>query len=50
MPPTLRWLLGLGLVVGLLVMPFVLRDFRVFQLNLMIAYAIAILGLNILTG
>lgn len=50
MPPTLRWLLGLGLVVGLLVLPFVLRDFRVFQLNLMIAYAIAILGLNILTG
>jgi len=42
--------LGLGLVVGLLVLPFVLRDLRVFQLNLMIAYAIAILGLNILTG
>ncbi len=34
----------------LVVLPFLLKDFTVFQLNLMIIYAIAILGLNILTG
>jgi branched-chain amino acid transport system permease protein len=30
--------------------PFVLSNFQVFQLNLMLIYAIAILGLNLLTG
>ena len=30
--------------------PFVLSNFQVFQLNLMLIYAIAIMGLNLLTG
>ena len=34
----------------LVVLPFLLKDFTVFQINLMVIYAIAILGLNILTG
>jgi branched-chain amino acid transport system permease protein len=33
-----------------LVCPFYLRGFQVFQLNLMLIYAIAIMGLNLLTG
>ena len=36
------------LVLG--VLPFVLPNYRVFQLTLAIAYAIALLGLNLLTG
>ena len=34
----------------LFVAPFLFKNFTVFQLNLMIVYAIAILGLNVLTG
>ena len=37
-------------VLAAFLLPFVLEDFRVFQLNLVLIYAIAILGLNILTG
>jgi branched-chain amino acid transport system permease protein len=36
------------LVLG--VLPFVLPNYRVFQLTLAIAYAIALLGINLLTG
>jgi branched-chain amino acid transport system permease protein len=42
-------LLGLFLLV-LCVLPFLLSNYRVFQLTLGIAYAIALLGLNMLTG
>jgi len=38
------------ILIGVLVLPFLLPNFRVFQINLMIVYAIAVLGLNILTG
>ncbi|MCG3190048.1 MAG: hypothetical protein LKCHEGNO_02631 [Burkholderiaceae bacterium] len=38
------------LVVALAVVPFLIKNYRVFQLNLVLVYAIAILGLNILTG
>src|SRR5215471_12391392 len=38
-----------GLVVALL-LPFVVKNFLVFQLTLALIYAIAILGLNLLTG
>ena len=34
----------------LFVAPFLFKNFTVFQLNLMIVYAIAVLGLNVLTG
>jgi branched-chain amino acid transport system permease protein len=42
-------ILAVALLAAVL-LPFVLEDFRVFQLNLVLIYAIAILGLNILTG
>jgi branched-chain amino acid transport system permease protein len=42
-------LLGVGLVI-LAVIPFVLKNFYIFQITLAIIYGIAILGLNLLTG
>src|SRR5215216_1005545 len=38
------------LVVAACVLPFVIGNYRVFQLTLALAYAIALLGLNMLTG
>jgi len=47
-----KWMLigGIVLLVALCVVPFLVKNFRVFQFNLVLVYAIAILGLNILTG
>ncbi|MGV3492949.1 MAG: branched-chain amino acid ABC transporter permease, partial [Ramlibacter sp.] len=46
-----RQLVALGvLLVVACVLPFVLGNYRVFQLTLALAYAIALLGLNMLTG
>jgi len=42
--------LSVLLVVGLLVLPFLFKNYRVFQFNLVVIYAIAVLGLNMLTG
>src|SRR3954469_23645222 len=50
--PLAQWrliLLGLGLVVACVV-PFALKNFYIFQITLAIIYAIAIVGLNLLTG
>jgi len=44
-----RWI-GVACVVLLCVLPFVSSNYRVFQFTLVIVYAIALLGLNILTG
>lgn len=44
------WIGGALLLVALLVLPFLVKNYRVFQFNLVLVYAIAILGLNILTG
>jgi len=44
------WIGGALLVVALLVLPFLFKNYRVFQFNLVLVYAVAILGLNILTG
>jgi branched-chain amino acid transport system permease protein len=45
-----KWI-GLALLaVGLIILPFLFKNYRVFQFNLVMVYAIAILGLNILTG
>jgi branched-chain amino acid transport system permease protein len=44
------WIGGIVLLAFLLVLPFLVKNFRVFQLNMVMIYAIAILGLNILTG
>lgn len=46
----LVWAASALLVVALLVLPFLVKNYRVFQFNLVLVYAIAILGLNILTG
>src|SRR6185437_448806 len=43
--------IGLGaLLAGALALPFLLSNYRDFQLTLALAYAIALLGLNMLTG
>jgi branched-chain amino acid transport system permease protein len=44
------WLGGALLLVALLLLPFLVKNYRVFQFNLVLVYAVAILGLNILTG
>ena len=38
------------LIVGACVLPFVVSNYRVFQFTLVLVYAIALLGLNMLTG
>src|SRR5262249_31120453 len=38
------------LLIAAVVLPFLVKNYRVFQFNLVLVYAIAILGLNILTG
>lgn len=47
-----KWVLigSLLLVAVLLILPFLFKNYRVFQFNLVLVYAIAILGLNVLTG
>ena len=40
----------LALAAAALILPFALSNFRVFQVTLVLVYAIALLGLNILTG
>lgn len=45
-----KWILAALLLVALLVLPFLVKNYRVFQFNLVLIYAIAVLGLNILTG
>jgi len=46
----LAWALGALLVVAVCMLPFLVKNYRVFQFNLVLIYAIAILGLNILVG
>ena len=38
------------LLLAAVLLPFLLKNYRVFQLDLVLVYAIAILGLNLLTG
>ena len=45
---TLPWLIALAVLV--IALPFVLSNYRVFQFTLVLAYAIVLLGLNMLTG
>jgi branched-chain amino acid transport system permease protein len=44
------WAGAAVLLLVLLVLPFTVKNYRVFQFNLVLVYAIAILGLNVLTG
>ena len=46
----LKWLLAAAVLIALLVLPFLVKNYRVFQFNLVLVYAIAVLGLNLLTG
>lgn len=41
---------GLVVLAALIAIPFAVPGFQVFQLNMMLIYAIAIIGLNVLTG
>ncbi len=45
-----RWLGGAVLIALAVVLPFTLSNYHVFQLTQVMIYAIAVLGLNILTG
>src|SRR5436309_11218417 len=49
MPASRLLMLGAGLII-LAAIPFALKNFYIFQITLAIIYAIAILGLNLLTG
>ncbi len=44
------WFWSVVLAVVVLLLPFFFKNYRVFQFNLVLVYAVAILGLNILTG
>ena len=49
------WLVGIAVaiaaaVAALVLLPFLVKSYRVFQFNLVLVYAIALLGLNLLTG
>ncbi len=44
------WVWTALLVAALVLLPFLVKNYRVFQFNLVLVYAVAILGLNILTG
>jgi branched-chain amino acid transport system permease protein len=46
----MRWMLVAIVVIAACLLPFVLSSYRVFQFNLVLVYAIVLLGLNILTG
>src|SRR5439155_9246528 len=48
--PTWRNMILAGGVIIALVLPFVAKNFYLFQITLAVIYAIAILGLNLLTG
>ena len=45
-----RWLGSAALIALAIVLPFTLSNYHVFQLTQVMIYAIAVLGLNILTG
>ncbi len=45
-----RFYLTLAVIVAAVILPFVVKNFLIFQLTLAMVYAIAILGLNLLTG
>lgn len=48
--PWARRTLFVAVLVGAIVLPFVLSNFHTFQATLVLTYAIALLGLNLLTG
>jgi branched-chain amino acid transport system permease protein len=45
-----RWLATAALIVLVALLPFALSNYHVFELTMVMIYAIAVLGLNILTG
>src|SRR5207244_12597231 len=49
-PLAWRRIAGIAVLAVALMLPFAVRNFVVFQLTMAMVYAIAILGLNLLTG
>ncbi len=49
-PSSTKWLGVAALVALACVLPFVVSNYRVFQFTLVLVYAVALLGLNMLTG
>ena len=47
---TWRWIGALALIALAIALPFALSNYHVFELTMVMIYAIAVLGLNILTG
>jgi len=47
---SVQWIGMLGLIVFAAALPFALSKYHVFELTMVMIYAIAVLGLNILTG
>ncbi|MEZ5657901.1 MAG: branched-chain amino acid ABC transporter permease [Burkholderiaceae bacterium] len=47
---SLKFVIGLVVLIALCIFPFLVKNYVVFQFTLVFAYAIALLGLNILTG
>ena len=45
-----RTLFLIALIAGAIALPFLVSNYRVFQFNMVLVYAIVLLGLNILTG
>src|SRR5215468_10658592 len=45
-----QWLGGVVLIVLAMALPFALSNYHVFELTMVMIYAVAVLGLNILTG
>jgi branched-chain amino acid transport system permease protein len=45
-----RTLFLVALIAGAIALPFLVSNYRVFQFNMVLVYAIVLLGLNILTG
>jgi branched-subunit amino acid ABC-type transport system permease component len=46
----INWQVGLAVLVAAAILPFFLKNFVVFQITMVMIYAIAIIGLNLLTG
>jgi branched-chain amino acid transport system permease protein len=46
----MQWVFGMVLAVTAVVLPFNLSNYHVFQMAMVLSYAIALVGLNILTG
>ena len=49
-PPQINWRFALAILVAASILPFMFKNFVIFQITMVLVYAIAIIGLNLLTG